>query len=204
MCFWWASEQDVRVSRGRFRDLILRLWSMFAHRCIAVCSIVGCCTWYAGMWVSYLQGGILRAISPAGRRVFGRISCKITMFMHTCAPFPRFPQKRLIAFFNAFIVYEFSPANPRTLCYSLTFFFLCVFDAWALLLSLYGRYFYIVNSLQVVACCTCIYVHRRVMRIIHVCTCSFCQSTEREGHVGRETCCTKTSGTYPTTCERTT
>ena len=39
------------------------------HRCIAVCSIVGCCTCYAGMWVSPAsKGGILRAISPAGRR----------------------------------------------------------------------------------------------------------------------------------------
>jgi hypothetical protein len=32
----------------------------------------------------------------------------------------RLPQKRLIAFFNAF--YAFSPANPRSLCFSLTFF----------------------------------------------------------------------------------
>ena len=33
---------------------------------------------------------------------------------------PTYFQKRLIAFFNAF--YAFSPANPRSLCYSLTFF----------------------------------------------------------------------------------
>ena len=55
LCFWWASEQDVRVSRGRFRDLSLRLWSMFAHLCIALCSVVGCCTWHAGMRVSCLS-----------------------------------------------------------------------------------------------------------------------------------------------------
>ena len=52
LCFrWW---QDVRDRRGRFGDLNLRLRSIFAHRCIAVCSVVGCCTWYAGMWVSCL------------------------------------------------------------------------------------------------------------------------------------------------------
>ena len=53
-CFWWASVQGVRVYRGRFCDVSLRLRSMFAHRCIAVCSVVGCCTCYAGMWVSCL------------------------------------------------------------------------------------------------------------------------------------------------------
>ena len=55
LCFWWASEQDGRDCRGRSRDLSLRLRSMFAHCCIAVCSIVGCCTCYAGMWVSCLS-----------------------------------------------------------------------------------------------------------------------------------------------------
>jgi hypothetical protein len=54
MCLWWASVHDVRVCRGRFCDVSLRLRSMFAHRCIVVCSVVGCCTCYAGMWVSCL------------------------------------------------------------------------------------------------------------------------------------------------------
>ena len=28
MCFWWTSVHDVRVCRGRFGDVSLRLWSM--------------------------------------------------------------------------------------------------------------------------------------------------------------------------------
>ena len=54
MCLCWTSVHDERVYRGRFCDVSLRLRSMFAHRCIVVCSVVGCCTWYAGMWVSCL------------------------------------------------------------------------------------------------------------------------------------------------------
>jgi hypothetical protein len=54
MCLCWTSVYDERVYRGRFCDVSLRLRSMFAHRCIVVCSVVGCCTWYAGMWVSCL------------------------------------------------------------------------------------------------------------------------------------------------------
>ena len=50
----WTSVHDERVRRGRFGDVSLRLRSMFAHRCIVVCSVVGCCTCYAGMWVSCL------------------------------------------------------------------------------------------------------------------------------------------------------
>ena len=53
-CLCWTSVHDERVCRGRFGDVSLRLRSMFAHRCIVVCSVVGCCTWYAGMWVSCL------------------------------------------------------------------------------------------------------------------------------------------------------
>ena len=53
-CSCWTSVHDERVYRGRCCDVSLRLRSMFAHRCIVVCSVVGCCTWYAGMWVSCL------------------------------------------------------------------------------------------------------------------------------------------------------
>ena len=90
LCFWWASEQDGRDRRGRFRDMTQRLWSMFAHRCIAVCSVVGCCTWYmlvCGCPAS--QGGIQRARSPAGRRVrasapvYGRKNDNV--YKHFCA-----------------------------------------------------------------------------------------------------------------------
>jgi hypothetical protein len=44
--------QDVGVYRGRFCDVSLRLRSMFAHRCIAVCSVVGLLyvlCWYVGV-----------------------------------------------------------------------------------------------------------------------------------------------------------
>ena len=53
-CLCWTSVHDERVYRGRCCDVSLRLRSMFAHRCIVICSVVGCCTWYAGMWVSCL------------------------------------------------------------------------------------------------------------------------------------------------------
>ena len=55
-CFWRASVVVERVCRGRFRDVTLRLWGMFAHHSLpAECSVVGCCTCYAGMWVSCLS-----------------------------------------------------------------------------------------------------------------------------------------------------
>ena len=54
--------------------------------------------WYVGVLPLKRKGGILRAISPAGRRfrasalVSGR---KITMYMHICAPFSYLRFRRL-------------------------------------------------------------------------------------------------------------
>jgi hypothetical protein len=69
MCFWWASEQDVRVSRGRFHDLSLRLRSMSAslHCCVLYRGLLYVISLVCGCPAS--KGGILRAISPAGQGV---------------------------------------------------------------------------------------------------------------------------------------
>ena len=90
--FWWASVLVVSVCCGRFHDLTLRLGCGACERIVALlCPL----SWVAvrEMLVCECpasQGGILQAISPAGRR--GRASApvngrKITMYMHACAPF---------------------------------------------------------------------------------------------------------------------
>ena len=76
--------------------------------------------WYVGV-LPLTKGGILRAISPAGRR---------------------FRASALVSGRKNHDVYIL-------LCIHVHIFLLCVFDAWALLLGLYGTYFYKVLGLTV-------------------------------------------------------
>ena len=109
-CFWWTSVHDVRVCRGRFGDVSLRLLaaaehvSALLHSCIAVvlCRARGLLyvlCWYVGVLPLKVGTGKwdpgscgVRAISPAGRRfrasalVSGRknhdvYACMCTVFL---------------------------------------------------------------------------------------------------------------------------
>jgi hypothetical protein len=95
-CFWWPSVLVERVYRGRFRNRIvtLRLWSMFVHRCLqnalSWVAVRGLLLARYSMWVSTVlplrstRWDILRARSPAGRRVCASFSASVQSYKSRC------------------------------------------------------------------------------------------------------------------------